>query len=76
MLDREQQETLEGLVDRTSLQEVLEALGEMCHSKASHLRVNWQSYYEAREWEKVGRKLDSLSYIPAIVTNPQMKARD
>lgn len=54
-------DTLEQLIDRASLQEVLSALADVCHEKAEHLRCNWQDESTARTWQRDGAALDRLS---------------
>ena len=42
--------SLEGLVDATSLGQVLEALSELCSEKAAHVAENWQDKSLERAW--------------------------
>jgi hypothetical protein len=51
---------LEVMVDRTSLQTVIEALAHICWLKAEHLEENWQDEQSARAWKRDARKLDRL----------------
>ena len=44
--------TIETLIDRTSLVEVLTAIECICSQKAEHLRVNWQDNATAKHWDK------------------------
>jgi hypothetical protein len=60
-LSKKQTDDLEGLVDRTSLAEVLFALGEICFGKAEHLETNWQDRNAAKAWERAGKRLDSVT---------------
>lgn len=60
-MNREDMMTLEGLVDRYSLLDVIEALAEMTSEKADHLRTNWQDERGARAWERDSRILQSAS---------------
>ena len=46
---------IEGLVDSTSLTDVLDALAAVCAAKAEHLAVNWQDHASSREWERNAR---------------------
>lgn len=56
-LNQEQFEALEILINKTSLAEVLEAIGDICGEKANHIRENWQDEPMAKAWEKAGRVL-------------------
>jgi hypothetical protein len=52
---------IEGMVDRTSVAAVLEALGNICYEKAEHLREAWQDHGAAKTWEKDGKRIHALS---------------
>jgi hypothetical protein len=53
------QDTLERLVDETSLAFVLGQLAAVCDGKADHLRASWQDRQSALLWERFARQLDS-----------------
>jgi hypothetical protein len=48
---------VEQLVDRMRLEGVVEALIQVCHAKAEHLRTNWQDKNAADSWERDAKKL-------------------
>jgi hypothetical protein len=48
-------ETLETMVDRTSLSDVLYALEQIALAKAEHIAANWQDYGSAALWETDAR---------------------
>ena len=50
-------ETLEALVDKHGLAEVLAALSDVCMDKAEHLRVNWQDVRSARRYDEASDRL-------------------
>ncbi len=50
--DKSQLETLERIVDATSLENVTAALAGIADAKADHIRINWQDKLLAREWDK------------------------
>lgn len=52
-------ETLEMLVDKHSLSNVLALLESICHEKAEHVRTNWQDESLAKAWERAAKTLDS-----------------
>ena len=54
------QDTLEELIDQTSLHAVLDALSTICYEKADHVRTTWQDIPLARLWIHTGRLLDTL----------------
>lgn len=60
------QDTLEQLIDQSSLKEVLEALADICYVKQEHLRVNWQDGRVAQAWVKAGRRLEICAAIIEI----------
>jgi hypothetical protein len=49
--------TLEGLVDQTSVVEVLDMLATICFEKSEHLRVAWQDSPYAAKYERMGNRL-------------------
>jgi len=60
-LGRSELEDLEDMIDRSSLEEVLVGLAQICYEKAEHLRSNWQDEGAARIWERDAKKLDALA---------------
>ena len=60
----EDKETLENLLDCTSLREVLEALIEICDAKAEYTRDTLNDVHLARTWERdAGKLVAMLEYI-------------
>jgi hypothetical protein len=57
---------LESLIDRTSLQEVLMGLSEICSEKADHVETNWQDKPLARALRTVERAI-SVHCVPRAV---------
>lgn len=53
--------TLENLVDRWTMTEVLQGLGAIAEAKADHLRSNWQDAASAREWLALLPSIDSAT---------------
>jgi hypothetical protein len=51
-LTAEEEQTLERIIDRTSVQAVLESMSIVCGKKAEHLLTNWQDKTTARVWQK------------------------
>lgn len=60
-MTQEELQALEELIDANTLNAVIEALGEICHEKAEHIRTNWQDKVTARPWDIMGRKLHTIS---------------
>ncbi len=58
---KETQATLEDLIDKSSLTDVLNLLANICNEKADHLRSDWQDEQSAKGWERDAAKLDKLS---------------
>ena len=48
----EMSETVEAYIDRFSLAELLQIVGEICAAKADHIETNWQDRDTAREWTR------------------------
>jgi hypothetical protein len=55
--------TIEKIVDKRSVGEVLEMLSEMSFEKAMHLREAWQDEVSAKTWEKTAYKLEKLQVV-------------
>ena len=51
-------EALENLVDKTSLEDVVDSLAELCLEKAEHLESNWQDTKSASSWLKCAKILE------------------
>lgn len=49
---------MESLIDEYGLEEVVRALGTICHAKADHVQSNWQDRGLAKSWAKRGMLLD------------------
>lgn len=60
LLTPEQLFDLEALVDKTSLRQVITALVEISHGKASHIRENWQDRPTAAPWDQAGNELSRV----------------
>ena len=54
-------DTLESVLDRTCISELLEMLSEICHDKAEHERFAYQDEYSAMWLEKDARKLQNIN---------------
>lgn len=52
------QEQLEAIIDRTSLQDVLNCLSGVCLAKSDHLEENWQDKASAKQWEEAYHVID------------------
>jgi hypothetical protein len=66
-LSDEQRNSLEKLLDHTSLSGILEALSQIAYLKAEHISANWQDHQLARAWERAGNKL-AVDAIKTVVT--------
>ena len=52
--------TLEKIVDRHSMRDVLIALGAIAFGKSSHVAENWQDNVLARKWFRAGQAIDKF----------------
>lgn len=52
---------LEQILDSSNLPAILEALAQICHEKAEHIRENWQDEPLARKWNRAGKALETTS---------------
>jgi len=53
-------ESLEKLIDKRKLSEVLYGLQQVCLFKAEHLSHAWQDYHTAGVWTEMANKLEKL----------------
>lgn len=61
MSDRDEMKyQLESMIDKSSLNDVLAMLAEICHEKADHLRCNWQDEAAAKEWERLANRISKI----------------
>ena len=67
-LTNEEKVTLEGLIDSSSLEHVLNCLSEIAWGKAEHLDSNWQDRNAARAWERAGERIAIASVHPSVQT--------
>lgn len=56
-------ETLEQLIDDTSLLDVITGLELVCEEKAEHLLVNWQDKEASRVWRNAARIIRKVVYM-------------
>jgi hypothetical protein len=54
------------LVDSCGLQNILNALFNVCADKAEHIRTNWQDELLAKAWEVAGQNIDAAASSPAV----------
>ncbi|MEY9506920.1 hypothetical protein ABIE87_006478 [Bradyrhizobium diazoefficiens] len=54
-------ETLESLVDKYGLSQVLFGLVTVCHEKEDHIRTNWQDATTAKAWHSDAVALENLA---------------
>jgi hypothetical protein len=57
MSQSELEESLEHLIDKTSLHIVLGCLAQVCFAKSEHIGSNWQDRNLAKGWEQEGKRL-------------------
>jgi hypothetical protein len=62
---------LENIIDRSSVREVLNAIGVICQEKAAHIAENWQDEALSMKWDRAGEKIrdfaGKVSGAPGIV---------
>lgn len=57
------QTVLEREIDKTSVEQVLEAIAQVCYAKAEHIASNWQDEPLAREWQRKGAQIEALPLV-------------
>lgn len=51
------EDTLEAMIDKYTLKEVVDFLVVVCAKKAAHLRENWQDDIQAGDWSRAAQAL-------------------
>lgn len=69
ILTNAERETLERLIDSSTLANVVDALTTICYEKAEHIETKWQDRATAQLWTKAGRSIEK-----AIVTALKVSA--
>lgn len=59
-------DTLEALIDRTSLATVVDLLAELASTKAYHIRETWQDDPLADVWDNAAKELIVAATMPNI----------
>lgn len=57
-LTQAEKQQLEMLIDVTGVKQVIEAIAEICHEKASHVECEWQDLPLAKLWNKAARRVE------------------
>jgi hypothetical protein len=54
--------TLEGMVDKAGLRNVIYALAHICDAKADHVQSVWQDKWLSKEWSILAAKIDKFAH--------------
>lgn len=57
---------LEGMLDRSTLADVIRALADICNAKAEHIEANWQDKRLATLWGTAANACDRFAVNPFI----------
>lgn len=57
-LTQKECETLESMIDVSSLNHVLESLATIAREKSEHIESNWQDAPSARAWRSAAKSID------------------
>jgi len=60
-LGKADQDSLESMIDRSNVSEVIESMAEVCYEKGSRLRENWQDDISGALWDKLGDRLNRVA---------------
>lgn len=59
-------DTLESVLDQSSMPEILNMLARICNEKAEHLASNWQDEHAAKCWERAASRIASCAETDAV----------
>lgn len=60
-LTRADFDTLEKLIDKSNVKEVLLTITDVCYEKADFIEENWQDRATARYWQAAGHKIQTAA---------------
>ena len=63
---QELKDSLETLLDNSTLETLLSALSDVCYEKAEHLLSAWQDRATSKAWSHAAKQVDTLSAHSAI----------
>lgn len=67
--------SLEQIVDAHGVQQVLEAVAEMCIEKGEHVRVSYGDALLARLWERAGEAIERCSGHASVLALADVEGR-
>lgn len=53
-------DVIEPIIDKHSIDEVLDTIELICYEKAMHIRENWQDEKLAASWDTMGNKINTF----------------
>lgn len=59
-------DTLESILDRYTLETILDVLAQICHEKSDHVLSTWQNKTLSKKWLVAGIKLDHVKISKPI----------
>ena len=60
-MTQQEQDVLEALIDKRSIEDVVSTLADICFLKAAHIRENWQDNILADTWRKRAAALNKAT---------------
>lgn len=66
-MTQQQKDALEQIIDGSTIHQVIEALAEICHEKADHIRHTWQDRVTAAPWDRAGNALSQAAKKTATI---------
>lgn len=66
MTTTELAEALESLIDKTSIEQVLGELQEVCYQKQAHIAEAWQDDETAKWWKAIAESLNRACRVAKI----------
>ena len=63
---QERKDSLEMLMDREGLPDVLKAIAEICAEKAGHVRETWQDEKLAAQWDRAANAIEHVADGEAV----------
>ena len=57
-MNRDELDEVERLIDQHGIEDLIEAIVDVCYEKEEHVRMNWQDHRLADAWRKIASVLE------------------
>jgi hypothetical protein len=65
-------ESLEQLIDKYGIRQVIETMSQISLEKGDHVRTNWQDPYTANAWNRIAGLLSRVSQYKSLLRETEI----